>query len=467
MNHSNSPGSRSRWPWVVGAACWVILLILLLLRRGDDSATRLAESASSPTPAVGANSSEIGDSLLRRAAKGKGALTAEEIVASKVKQFARSRREFVRLLARRANKEVPSEVERFFDALEAGNWDEVERLFKGFANRSGQYEGGTHSPDLDEVWPAILDAYGAAEQAHDWPAQKLLDYGNSILDSLRPGMVYVGGTDPGRWIPALLNDTGEGERHIALTQNALADKRYLDYMEFLYGDRFSTLTHADSERAFADYLADAQKRLEHDRQFPDEPKQLRPGEDVRVVDGKVQVSGQVSVMDINERLFRMILEKNPGLSFAMEESFPFPSVLADASPLGPIMEVGATGGQNALSPEQAASTVDYWRDTTRQLMGDPDSLASDEVRKSYSKLLSSQAGLFVQRNHPAEAEQLFRLAAEVCPYSPEAVFRYINLLIGQNRINEAFPVAQNALRAEPNNQQFRDLLGELNRQAGN
>src|SRR6185503_6191830 len=136
MNHSNSPGSRSRWPWVVGAACGLILLIVLLLRRGDEKSTRSADSASGP-PMAGGNSSEIGDSLLRRAAKGKGALTAEEIVAGKVKQFARSRREFVRAMARRANKEVPGEVERFFDALEAGNWDEVKVLYKGFADRSG------------------------------------------------------------------------------------------------------------------------------------------------------------------------------------------------------------------------------------------------------------------------------------------------------------------------------------------
>lgn len=470
MNHSSSSDtfrSRSRWPWVVGAACWITLLIVLLLRRGGEPSARLADSASSHIQTARTHSSEIGGPLLRRASKGKAALAAEEIVAGKVKQFARSRREFVRALARRANKDVPSEVEQFFDALEAGNWDEIEVLFKGFANRSGQYEGSTHSPELDEIWPAILDAYGAAEQAHDWPAQKLLDYGNAILDSLRPGMVYVGGTDPGRWIPSLLNDTNDGERHIVLTQNALADKRYLGYIEFLYADRFATLTDADSDRAFADYIADAQKRLEHDEQFPDEPKQLRPGENARMVDGKFQVTGQVSVMAINERLFQMILEKNPELSFALEESFPFPSILADASPLGPIMEVGASGEQNALSSEHAAQTVDYWRDTTKQLLGDPDALASDEVRKSYSKLLSSQAGLFVQRNHPAEAEQLLRLANEVCPYSPEAVFRYINLLISQNRINEAFPVAQNAIRAAPDNQQFRDLLAELSKQASN
>jgi hypothetical protein len=227
--------------------------------------------------------------------------------------------------------------------------EEIEARFK--ALRGGEPKDTPVPRHLHDVWPAIHDAYGAAQEAHLWPAQKLLDYGNAVLDSLRPGMVYVGGTDLGRWIPALLNGTLDGERHVVLTQNALADRLYLDYLEFQYGDRFATLTHGDSERAFSEYLADAQKRFDHDRRFPDEPKQVRPGEDLKMVDNRLEVSGQISVMDINERLFKMLLEKNPELSFAMEESFPFRSVLADASPLGPIMEVRPRDQQNAFTPE--------------------------------------------------------------------------------------------------------------------
>jgi hypothetical protein len=63
----------------------------------------------------------------------------------------------------------------------------------------------------------------------------------------------------------------------------------------------------------------------------------------------------------------------------------------------------------------------------------------------------------------AEAEQLFRLASEVCPSSPEAVFRYINLLVSQGRVNETLPIVENAIRADPNNQQFQGLKTELGR----
>ena len=460
-----SDSRSARWPWVLGMGCLLLLIIGLLVRWRGGTASQINDSAARSTPA---DAVADGKAVRVPRARPGGALTAEEIVSGKVRQYARLRRDYVHALARRANKQVPSEVEEFFDALERGNWEEIESRFK--ALRPGEGKGwallrgeAALRTELQDIWPAIHDAFGAAQEAHLWPAQKLLDYGHAVLDSLRPGMVYVGGTDPGRWIPALLNDTRDGERHIVLTQNALADKGYLDYVAFQYGDRFATLTQTDADRAFADYMADAQKRLEHDRQFPNEARQLRPGEDVKMVDGKLQVSGQVSVMAINERLFKMILENNPELPFAMEESFPFKSVLAEASPLGPIMEVNPRDQQNALTPERAAETVDYWRNATGQLLNDPDAQGSDAVRKSYSKLLSSQGGLLEERKHMAEAEQLFRLASEVCPSSPEAVFRYINLLVSQGRVSETLPIVENAMRADPNNQQFQGLKTELGR----
>ena len=63
--------------------------------------------------------------------------------------------------------------------------------------------GAGRSPEVAQLWAPIIDAYGVAEQVHIWPAQKLLDMGNAVLSQLRPGMVYVGGTDDGRWVPAL------------------------------------------------------------------------------------------------------------------------------------------------------------------------------------------------------------------------------------------------------------------------
>src|SRR5207253_2222331 len=58
------------------------------------------------------------------------ALTAAEIVAGKVIEFARSRRKLVHALAGHFKVEVPDDVERFFDAVESGRWEEVDAAHK-------------------------------------------------------------------------------------------------------------------------------------------------------------------------------------------------------------------------------------------------------------------------------------------------------------------------------------------------
>jgi hypothetical protein len=274
-------------------------------------------------------------------------------------------------------------------------------------------------------------------------------------------MVYVGGTDPGCFIPTMLNETSEGEHHIVLTQNALADGTYLDYLNFLYGDQMTTITHDDSQRSFQAYVTDAQKRLLHDQQFPDEPKQIKPGEDVTSVENRINVSGQVAVMSINELMFQNLMAKNPDLSFAMEESFPFKSTYGSAVPLGPILELGAADGPSALTPERATQSVDYWRATAQQLLSDPETPDGSDPRKAYSKMAVAQASLLLDHNYADQAEQAYQIATELCPVSPEAVFQYANFLISRSRTGDATLVAENALKAAPDNRQFQDLAKQL------
>lgn len=336
-------------------------------------------------------------------------------------------------MAKRYSVEVRPDVERFFDAVGGGKWEEIQAAFQPMFE---QRKAGARE-DLNVIWGPILETFGVAEATHLWPAQKLLDYGNGILDSLRPGMVYVGGTDPGRFIPTLLNETSDGEHHVILTQNAMADNTYLKYVDFLYGKNFGTLNEEDSQSAFQQFLADAQKRLKHDEAFPDEPKQIRPGEDIRNTDNRLQVSGQVAVMGINELLLQDFMNKNPDASFALEESFPMRSFYSNSIPLGPIMQLGVADGQTSFTADRATQIVDYWRDMAQQLMSDTDSPAGSEPRKTYSKLVSSQAHLLEDHNFTADAEQAYRLAVQLEPSSPEAVYGLANMLARDGHTQEA------------------------------
>lgn len=379
-------------------------------------------------------------------------------MAAKLSQFVHGRRKITHDFADHLKVTVPPEVDRLFEALEAGRWDDAKAQYKTLEEMRRSASG----PEaLGKLWPVIQDAYGAAEQAHLWPAQQLLDYGQSVLAALPPGAVYLGGTDAGRWIPELLNDTSDGERHVMLTQNALADGSYLDYLNFVYGDRLNPLSSEDTQHAFTNYIADVQKRFMHDRQSPNEARQLHPGEAVEVGDGRIQVSGQPAVMAINEGSLQSLLQKNPETRFAIEESFSLPSTYTNAAPLGPLIELRAPGGSDALSVESAARSLDYWNAAVQPLFSDPVASKSPDVLQTYSRDIAAQAALFAANNLPAQAEEGYRLATQLFPADAQTATAYANLLILQDRLADAAQVANNALKAAPDTKQAQELAQRI------
>jgi predicted Zn-dependent protease len=167
-------------------------------------------------------------------------------------------------------------------------------------------------------------------------------------------------------------------------------------------------------------------------------------------------------MQINELLLKTLMQKNPDLSFALEESFPFKTLYATASTLGPITELSAASS-SSLTADSAAQTVGYWRSTTDALLADPDSASSTTARSAYSKLIVSQANLFLDHNLSAEAEQAYQCAASLSPSQPDVVFGYTNLLLNQKRFAEATQVVQNAVNLAPDNAQFQGLLAQVSK----
>lgn len=471
-------GPRPRWILFVLVACLLVPLIALLLPRPKPVASNQAATTNQLADNSMPRHPQIATlTPLRNRSASTSAASAEpaaQMVARKAKQFGHLQHDFFYKMVKKRNMKVPKEVERFFEAAEKGDWEQLEASFKklsavapqrsknpGEADRLWGQEPRPDPDELGQLWSSINATFGPLEQAHQWPPQEYLDYGNAILDSLRPGMVYVGGTDPGRFIPELLAATSDGEQHVVITQNALADGSYLDYIRAQFGDRMGLPSSEDAQRAFDQYTTDARARLLHDQQFPNEPPQLKPGENVTIDDqGKVNVSGQVSVMLINELILQDILQKNPSLSFGLEESFPLKSTYGDAAPLGPIMELRAQGGQDALTADSAGQSLDYWKDRVQQLLSDPAASGSDWM-KAYAKMIDGQANLFNAHGLNDQAEQAYRLSLQVTPGNPEAVLGYTNLLVAENRSQDALAIAQSAAQAHPDNQQFQDLVSRL------
>src|SRR5262245_61085244 len=114
------PTLPNRWVWLMIAAALIILLGLIRATRRDPK-TSDADSPGATravaTDSTGASVQAPARALPQRSRPSQPR-TAEEIVAAKVVQFGRSRREIVHEIARRLNQEVPPEVEKFFDAVE-------------------------------------------------------------------------------------------------------------------------------------------------------------------------------------------------------------------------------------------------------------------------------------------------------------------------------------------------------------
>ncbi len=246
-------------------------------------------------------------------------------------------------------------------------------------------------------------------------------------------------------------------------------------------------TQEDSQRAFQDYTADAQVRASHDKQFPKEPKQVKAGEEIKDDDnGHVQVTGQVAVMGINALIAKVIFDKNPGHEFFVEESFPLDWMYPYLQPNGPIMKINRQ--PLATMPDEVVQKdKEYWNSRAGGMIGDwlqddtpiskvtdfaekvflnhdysgykadPHFVENAYAQKMFSKFRSSIGGLYAWRAQQATdagekqrmtdaADFAFRQAYALCPYSPEALYRYANLLVEEKRIGDALLLAETAAK---------------------
>ena len=120
----------------------------------------------------------------------------------------------------------------------------------------------------------------------------------------------------------------------------------------------------------------------------------------------------------------------------------------------------------------------YIRHEFNGFTGDRRFIHDDDAQKAFSKLRSSIGGIYAWRlmQAPAEfrpkndaeykrilreAEFTFRQAFAFCPYSPEAVFRYVNLLLPLNRVDDALLIAETCQELDPYNPQVAGLVDNL------
>jgi hypothetical protein len=395
-------------------------------------------------------------------------------------RFTGEKRALTTALAKKHEVSVPPAVWSFFDAAQKGDWETTTNIFAKISAPKGSYGGDPSIPR--EIWGPVHETLGAYEQFHGWNPELLRTFGKGIVNSIPPGSLFIGGTDAGRFVVSALSQShSEGRPFFTVTQNALADGSYLDYLRDIYATNIYVPKTNELYDAFNEYFKDAKVRMEKN--------QLMEDEDVKVVDGRIQVSGVGAVMRINEILCKVLIEKNSGREIYLEESYPLKTLYPQSVPHGFVLKI------NHQPVDHLARVVidadrKFWASQTRVLLGRviTDSSTVNElcswserilVRSNFagfngnrayltdrqapqyfSKCRSAIASLYEWRSKEAvdkaessmlskEAEHAHREAVTLSPFNPEATWRYTEYLINQGRNSEAKMLIQTILRIIP------------------
>ncbi len=206
---------------------------------------------------------------------------------TRLESFALAKEKQSQELAAKAGEQISPMFQTFFGAATRGDWQTVTNQYMYCKQHHPQYDKGTNEVDLScrtAYWQPVLEIDLAYDMVVNCDPKYTALVADAIVTSIPAGSIYFGGTNPGRGLPTAFSKSQvDADPFFTLTQNALADGTYLDYLRAMYGGRISIPTAEDSQWCFQDYMADAQRRMaDHN---------LKPGENVKIVDGKTEIFG--------------------------------------------------------------------------------------------------------------------------------------------------------------------------------
>jgi hypothetical protein len=382
------------------------------------------------------------------------------------------------------------EVWSYFRAGREGNWSEMTNLFSGIASKSYQFsKSGLDERLSHPAWQAVNETYWTYALFDKVDPKYMLKFGRDIIDSIPKGSIYFGGTDAGRFmVTFLITNQVKGQPFFVLTQNALADSTYLDYLRLIYGKQFYIPTEQDSSQAYDDYFADAERRRRLNQLWPDET--------VTNSAGQISVGGPGPIMGINGYVLKKILEKNPNREIYLQELNPVRWTYPHLVPHHLILRLNREPVPQ-LTAEMVKQDQDFWNNYIAPLIGnwiteqtsvqeicafaekvffnkdlvgfkgDPKYVQNGLNWRSrsqeggacaeFSELRSTIAEVYAWRKRQAKAAEekermvraadlAFRQAMALCPYHPGDVYRYIVFLSEENRLDDALAVAKTAAK---------------------
>jgi hypothetical protein len=412
-------------------------------------------------------------------------------------------------IARQNNFTLSSDVKSFIAESKAGRFEEAQRPYSNIRKTADSTNPGaelrTPIVEIARDIELAINAFAGGDRA------LVVALGKDYMDALPPGCIYFGGTDPGRGLPTALCHA-PGDPFFVISQNPLAAPVYMDYVRRLYGSRIKIPTTNEIDDCYYAYYSDASRRWQHDKQFPEQPKQLDQDETVTQQDGKPQFNGQGATLRLDAFIAKKIFDSNPEREFYLEESYAMEWMKPYLTPAGAIMKINREPvpeiTQEAINRDHTfwcnlsrrtvgdfvtydTSVKDlcdfcekvYLRHDESGFKGDPKFLRSAYTQKTYAKLRDSIAASIYQaraevsngsKASPAtkarmlkEAEFAFKQALAFYPASPEPIYHSMILLSSQQRFEEIKMIIHLAQKLDPKNPVYASWLGYLSKLPGN
>jgi tetratricopeptide (TPR) repeat protein len=207
-------------------------------------------------------------------------------------------------------------------------------------------------------------------------------------------------------------------------------------------------------------------------------------------------------MAINGLLTKVIFDKNPNHEYYVEESFPLDWMYPYLTPFGVIMKINhqpvpeitqdIIDKDHAFWSQFSQRTIGNWitydtsikdlcdwaenvylRHYFTNFTGDRKFVRDDDAQKSFSKMRSAVGSSIYEwhAHNPRNPAELARVSREAefaykqsfayCPYSPEAVFHLMNMLLAANRVDDAILVLKTCHKLDPYNEQINGLIDQL------
>lgn len=283
-------------------------------------------------------------------------------------------------------------------------------------------------------------------------------FGHDILKDLPQGSVFLGGTDPGRFVPTymILGESGQApslkrdpsfDRRdlFIITQNGVGEPLYRKYLADHYGpDR------PKPKNAFERWLGRADAYPKETLVFPTtEEIQSAIDKELNPESGPPPEPPDPAIA--HSVVSRLIWEKNRGRhEFFVEESFPLKWSYDHALPHGLVYRISKEPLKE-IPAEVVKMDFAFWKNYIRDLLSNPDYKKDYDAQRSFAKLRSTTGNIYLYRKMDKEAERAYREALLLWVGNPESLQALSKMLWDRSDFDGLLALLEPAMSADPNN----------------